>query len=151
MLKIQKLNKTYQKHLVLKNVEIELNNNNVVALLGPNGSGKTTLIKTLLGLVIPDNDSELFLFDKKIEYNLSKYLNVGYVPQTPYFPNNLKVKDLIDYLKSFEKSSIDNLEQLIEDLNIKVFLHKKISELSGGMKQKINLLQCFMTKRDIYI
>jgi ABC-type multidrug transport system ATPase subunit len=48
MLKIQKLNKTYQKHLVLKNVEIELNNNNVVALLGPNGSGKTTLIKTLL-------------------------------------------------------------------------------------------------------
>jgi len=151
MLKIQKLNKTYQKHLVLKNVEIELNNNNVVALLGPNGSGKTTLIKILLGLVIPDNDSELFLFDKKIEFNLSKYLNVGYVPQTPYFPNNLKVKDLIDYLKSFEKSSIDNLEQLIEDLNIKDFLHKKISELSGGMKQKINLLQCFMTKRDIYI
>ncbi len=151
MLKIQKLNKTYQKHSVLKNIELELNNNNVVALLGPNGSGKTTLIKTLLGFVIPDDGSELFLYDKKVEYNLSKYLNVGYVPQTPYFPNNLKVKDLVDYLKSFEKSSTENLEQLIEDLNIMNFLNKKISELSGGMKQKINLLQCFMTKRDIYI
>jgi ABC-type multidrug transport system ATPase subunit len=85
MLKIQKLNKTYQKHLVLKNVEIELNNNNVVALLGPNGSGKTTLIKILLGLVIPDNDSELFLFDKKIEYNLSKLFKRRICSTNPLF------------------------------------------------------------------
>lgn len=151
MITIQNLNKTYEKQQVLKNIHIELKNNSIIALLGPNGSGKTTLIKCLLGLVIPDKNSELYLNQKKIEFNLTKYLNIGYIPQTPYFSSNLKVKDLIDYLVSFEKQNPEYLNNLIKDLNINEFLHKKIGELSGGMKQKINLLQCFMSQRDIYI
>ncbi|GIX41140.1 MAG: hypothetical protein KatS3mg129_0873 [Leptospiraceae bacterium] len=151
MIKIENLNKIYKKHQVLKNIYLELENQNIIALLGPNGSGKTTLIKCLLGLVIPEKHSKLFLNNQLIEFNLPKYLNIGYVPQTPHFPSNLKVNDLIEYLVSFEKDFPIYLDDLLKDLNINSFLNKKVGELSGGMKQKINLLQCFMSPRDIYI
>ncbi len=146
-----KLNKTYKNQKVLKNISIQIKENTMIALLGPNGSGKTTLIKCLLGLVIPDKDSKLYYKGEEIDFNLSRYLRIGYIPQVPIFPQNLMVKDLLEYLISFEEKYPEYFDALLKELNILDFYTKKVYELSGGMKQKLNILQCLMNKRDLYI
>lgn len=153
MIRIENLNKTFNKQKVLFNLNLEFQKDKIYCLIGPNGSGKTTFVKCLLGLVIPDKDSKIYFEDKEIRYNLSQFFDVGYIPQFPLFPQNLKVKELIDYLLSFEnyKNEINEKDLIIERFGIQTFYEKKISELSGGMKQKINILQCFMKKRNFYI
>lgn len=153
MIRIENLKKTFNKQKALFNLNLELQKDKIYCLLGPNGSGKTTFVKCLLGLVIPDKDSKIYYEDKEIQYNLSRFLEVGYIPQFPLFPQNLRVKDLIDYLLSFEnyKTLKNEKDSIIERFGIQTFYEKKISELSGGMKQKINILQCFMKKRNFYI
>lgn len=151
MIKIETLSKTYKENKVIKNISININHNSSIALLGPNGSGKTTLIKILLGLVQPDANSKIYLNETTIDFNLPKYLKIGYISQSPMFPLNLKVKDLIDYLILFENEYPKNLDDLMKDLNINSFINKKVYELSGGMKQKINILQCFMIDRQVYL
>ncbi len=151
MIRIKNLNKIFKKQKVLKNINLEIPKNEIVCFLGPNGSGKTTLIKCLLGLVIPDPDSKLEYENKEIEFNLAKYFQVGYVPQMPLFPRNVLVKDLVDYLTNLENHNEEVNRNIIELLGIHSFFDKKISELSGGMRQKLNLLQCFIKERDIYV
>ncbi|MFN3603867.1 MAG: ABC transporter ATP-binding protein [Leptonema sp. (in: bacteria)] len=151
MIQIKNLNKSFRKQKVLRNINIEIPKNQLICLLGPNGSGKTTFIKSLLGLVIPDQEAKIYLDDKEVNYDLPKFLNIGYVPQMPLFPQNLLVKDLIEYLSTFENHYSIEQDSIIELFGIKEFYKKKISELSGGMKQKINILQCFMRKRDMYV
>lgn len=151
MIQIQNLNKSFKNQKVLKDINLEIPNNYIVCFLGPNGSGKTTLIKCLLGLVIPDSNSKLYYGNQEIEFNLPKYFQVGYVPQMPLFPKNLLVKDLVDYLVNLENHKGDVNDSIIEIFGINTFYYRRIGELSGGMRQKINLLQCLIRERDIYI
>ncbi len=60
MIKIENLYKAYKKNQVLKDINLELDSNKIIAILGPNGSGKTTLIKSILGLVIPQKGNIIF-------------------------------------------------------------------------------------------
>lgn len=150
MIKIENLSKFYGKTQVLNQISFELTKQKIYSILGPNGSGKTTVFKCLLGLTQVEKNSKLLLSDKAIEFNLPAYLNVGYMPQSPFFQKNLKVKELLEYLKSLEKTFPVHFRKLYTELGVQSFEEKKIFELSGGMKQKLNILQCFMSNRDIY-
>ncbi len=150
MIKVQNLTKYYGKTKVLNELSFDLRKQQIYSILGPNGSGKTTVFKCLLGLTEAGFESQLFFFDQKIAFNLPSYLNIGYMPQTPFFQKNLRVREIMNYLKSLEKSPPVYFESLQKELLIHQFETKKIYELSGGMKQKLNILQCFMSERDIY-
>ncbi len=54
MITIEKLHKKFGKVQVLKELDLEIKSGGIFAVLGPNGSGKTTLIKSILGMVIPN-------------------------------------------------------------------------------------------------
>jgi Cu-processing system ATP-binding protein len=55
MISIEKIHKRFGKNEVLKGIDLDIKKNGIFAILGPNGSGKTTLIKSILGMVIPDD------------------------------------------------------------------------------------------------
>ena len=63
MIQVTNLNKRFKKNHVLRDLNLELNQPGITALLGPNGSGKTTLVKSILGLVITDTGQ--ILYDSK--------------------------------------------------------------------------------------
>ena len=142
MVKIENLHKKFNKNKVLSGVNLTINEGGIFAVLGPNGSGKTTLIKSILGMVIPNKGSILVL-GENIKHN-SVYRNkIDYLPQIANFPSNLKVKELITMIKDLRGNTTKDLE-LIESFKLEPFLNKKLGNLSGGTKQKVNIVLTFM-------
>ena len=143
MIKIEKLHKKFGKNIVLNGINLEIQAGEIFAVLGPNGSGKTTLIKCILGMVIPNSglievDGESI----KKEYRYRK--KIDYLPQIANFPNNLTVKELIRMIKDLRGEKTTKDERLIELFKLGPFLTKKLGTLSGGTKQKVNILLTFM-------
>ena len=145
MIQIKNLSKSYNKIKVLDDISIDIKPGEVSALLGPNGGGKTTLIKSILGLRFPDSGIIV-----KNSDTLTK-IPIGYMPQIPNFPDNLKVIEIMEIIEKLESIPPLEKEYLIDSLNMSSILTKKFCELSGGMKQKVNILQCFSFRKSIYI
>lgn len=142
MVSIQNLHKKFNKNIVLSGVNLEISEGGIFAVLGPNGSGKTTLIKSILGMVIP-NKGEITVLGENIKQNSNYRHKIDYLPQIANFPSNLKVKELIKMIKDLRrKTALD--EQLIALFKLDPFLDKKLGNLSGGTKQKVNLVLTFM-------
>ncbi|MDC6385887.1 ABC transporter ATP-binding protein [Flagellimonas taeanensis] len=141
-IEINNLYKQFGKNEVLKGVDLTIDKGNIYAVLGPNGSGKTTLIKSILGMVIPDK-GKISVLNESIKKNWKYRKKIDYLPQIANFPPNIKVKELIGMIKDLRNSSSEE-EELIDLFGLEPFLNKKLSTLSGGTKQKVNIVLTFM-------
>ncbi|MCK0162137.1 ABC transporter ATP-binding protein [Allomuricauda sp. F6463D] len=142
MIEIDNLHKKFGKNEVLKGVDLTIDEGRIYAILGPNGSGKTTLIKSILGMVIPDKGN-ISVLDKPIKKEWKYRKKIDYLPQIANFPPNIKVKELIHMIKDLRNSASAEKE-LIQLFGLEPFLSKKLSTLSGGTKQKVNIVLTFM-------
>ncbi len=142
MVDIQNLHKKFNKNVVLSGVDLRISEGGIIAVLGPNGSGKTTLIKSILGMVIP-NKGKIQVLGKNIKNHSSYRKEIDYLPQIANFPNNLKVSELIRMIKDLRRNTSDD-ENLISLFKLEAFLNKKLGNLSGGTKQKVNIVLTFM-------
>jgi len=143
MIEIKDLYKKFGKNQVLQGIDLDIQRGGIFAVLGPNGSGKTTLIKSILGMVIPNSGT--IKLDGKSVKNSWKYRNeIDYLPQIANFPGNLTVNELIKMIKDIRAKKNTDEFRLIELFKMEPFLGKKLGNLSGGMKQKVNLLLAFM-------
>jgi Cu-processing system ATP-binding protein len=142
MVSIQDLHKKYGKNLVLKGVNLDISEGGIFAVLGPNGSGKTTLIKSILGMVIP-NKGHISVLGEPIKDHSNYRYKIDYLPQIANFPNNLKVRELIRMIKDL-RGTTEKDKTLVQLFKLEAFLDKKLSNLSGGTKQKVNLVLTFM-------
>ncbi|MBT8326333.1 MAG: ABC transporter ATP-binding protein [Bacteroidia bacterium] len=149
MIEITSLYKKFGKVEVLKNLDLTINQGGIFAILGPNGSGKTTLIKSILGMVIP-NKGEVKIDDKSVIKKFEYRNNINYLPQIANFPGNLSVSELIRMMKDI-RSTESSDKELIELFDLKPYLKQKLSHLSGGTKQKVNLVLTFMFSSDLII
>jgi len=149
MIEIKNLHKKFGKLTVLDGLDLEIKTGGIFAILGPNGSGKTTLIKSILGMVIPNKGDILFKGKSVLrEWEYRDHLN--YLPQIANFPANLTVIELIQMVKDLRPKE-PHEEELIELFDLKPFLKKKLGNLSGGTKQKVNLVLTFMFDSELII
>jgi Cu-processing system ATP-binding protein len=149
MIEIKDLHKKFGKNQVLSGVDLHITDGGIFAVLGPNGSGKTTLIKSVLGMVIP-NKGKITVFGENIKKNSEYRHKIDYLPQIANFPSNLRVKELIKMIKDLRKPTNED-DRLIKLFRLEPFLDKKLGTLSGGTKQKVNLVLTFMFDSPIVI
>jgi Cu-processing system ATP-binding protein len=149
MIKVKDIHKQFGQVKVLDGVSFDINQQGVVAVLGPNGSGKTTVLKTILGMVLPQS-GEIFYKGQPIIGKWDYRKEIGYLPQIAQFPDNLVVSELIDMIKNI-RNMPSKEEEIIELFGVQPFLDKKLSNLSGGTKQKVNLVLTFMFDSPLYI
>ena len=149
MVEITNLYKTFKKNNVLNGINLSIKEGGIFAVLGPNGSGKTTIIKSILGMVIPDS-GQIKVFDTVIKNDANYRNKIDYLPQIANFPSNLKVIELIKMIKDL-RGNTNQDEFLIEKFKLTPFLNKKLGTLSGGTKQKVNLVLTFMFDSPIII
>ena len=149
MIEINNLHKKFGKLIVLDGLDLEIKSGGIFAILGPNGSGKTTLIKSILGMVIP-NSGEIKIDGKSVLKQWDYRNQINYLPQIANFPSNLTVNELIAMVKNLRpKQSHD--DDLIELFGLESFLDKKLGNLSGGTKQKVNIVLTFMFDSELII
>lgn len=149
MIEVKQLHKTFGKLTVLDGLDLSIKSGGIFAVLGPNGSGKTTLIKCILGMVIPQKGE--ILLDGESVIGQSEYRNkINYMPQIANFPANLSVIELIEMVKNL-RPKIASESKLISLFNLEPHLQKKLGNLSGGTKQKVNIVLAFMFDSDLII
>lgn len=149
MIEITNLHKHFGKVEVLDNIDLSIADEGIFAILGPNGSGKTTLIKSILGMVIPQS-GQIEVNGKNVLGKWNYRSGVSYLPQIAQFPDNLSVIELIKMIKNLRPVAAND-QELIEIFGLEPFLEKKLGNLSGGTKQKVNLVLAFMFDSPILI
>lgn len=149
MIQIENLHKKFGKNPVLSGLDLHIEEGGISAILGPNGSGKTTLIKSILGMVVP-NSGTISISGKSIKNKWKYRQEIEYLPQIANFPNNLKVKELIRMIKDLRQRPSEE-EKLISIFELEPFLDKKLATLSGGTKQKVNIVLTFMFDNPLII
>ena len=149
MIEIKDLHKTFGKLSVLDGLDLRIQKGGIFAVLGPNGSGKTTLIKSILGMVIPDK-GEIEIEGQSV-LGKSAYRNdINYLPQIANFPSNLTVRELLSMVKNLRPKEAHD-QELIDLFSLDEHLEKKLGNLSGGTKQKVNIVLTFMFDSEIIV
>ncbi|MBK8490148.1 MAG: ABC transporter ATP-binding protein [Saprospirales bacterium] len=150
MIAIEQLHKAYGKLPVLKGISLEFNApGRITAILGPNGSGKTTLMKAILGMVLPDQ-GKIMVEGKSIKGQWVYRNRIDYLPQIARFPENLRVRELIAFIHDLRQGETREAA-LIRLFGLDAHLDKRLGNLSGGTKQKVNLVLAFMYDSPILI
>jgi Cu-processing system ATP-binding protein len=150
MIKIENLHKRFKKLQALNNINVDFAKGQVISLIGPNGSGKTTLIKSILGLVKPDNGQILFngiSIGRDIEYRR----NIGYMPQIGRYPDNMKIGQLFDMIRNMRGNDQKVDEELYYRFKLDTMLDKTMKGLSGGTRQKVSAALAFLFDAEVLI
>lgn len=149
MIQVENLHKKFGKNQVLSGVNLDIRKGGIYAVLGPNGSGKTTLIKCILGMVLP-NKGKIRVLEKDVRDNWQYRKELDYLPQIANFPSNIRVMELIRMIRDLRGKPSDE-SRLISLFKLEPFLDKKLGTLSGGTKQKVNLMLSFMFNSPLMI
>jgi len=149
MIVIKHLSKSFGKLEALKDVNLQIQGGQITAILGPNGSGKTTLIKSILGMVIPDK-GDILVDGKPVTGEWQYRSLISYMPQISAFPENLTINDLIALLTRIRGEKGDP-ETFIRMFGLESYLNKRVKHLSGGTRQKANVMMACMFNSPLII
>ena len=147
LITINNLTKKYGKTIAINDLTISLGSGKIVGLLGPNGSGKTTLIKILNGL-LKNYNGDILIDDKKIGKETKKI--ISYLPDIDYIPNWMKANNVINmFIDMYQDFDVKKCYTILDRLNIVPTM--KVSEMSKGTKEKLQLALVMSRKAKIYI
>ena len=155
MIELNNFSKSYnsKSDLAAKDVSLTIADGSITGLLGPNGSGKTTIMKAICGFHFPTSgsitislpDGNSFTTDENPELCM-KY--IGYVPEIPLLPKDMRVLDFLRYAADTHGISKEKREEacelVIKECSIEKLLSKKIKTLSKGQQQRVSFAQAII-------
>ncbi|WP_298842199.1 ABC transporter ATP-binding protein [Clostridium sp.] len=152
MLELRSITKGFDGKLILDDINIKIENGEIVSMLGPSGSGKTTLLNIILGITDMDSGSIIF---NGVDISKVSMKDRGFnivFQDYALFPNLNAYKNIVYGLRNKPNLvSNEELKTLIDFLELKPHLYKKIHELSGGQKQRVALARTLAIKPKILL
>ena len=157
-LDISNLNVFYGEDCALRDVNLQVEEREFLAIIGPNGGGKTTLLKSILGLVQPDS-GEIRIFGRSGE---SARRSIGYVPQFSRFDRKfpISVEEVVligrlsgrsAWFSRFSRQDRQLVDSLLERLEIADLKHRQIGQLSGGQLQRVLIARALAVEPKILV
>ena len=146
LIEVQNIKKNYGKKEAVKGISFNVEEDEILGLLGPNGSGKTTTIGMLLGLLKPTS-GQIFINNLKLEENRIQILEkINFISPYIELPKKLTVKqNLIVYCKLYNVFDTKNrIEYLVEKLKLEELLNRVTGELSSGQKNRVSLAKALI-------
>ena len=139
--------KSYGKFQALNRVSLDIPTGRIVGLLGPNGSGKTTLIKSIGGLLKPE-EGVITVAGQPV--GVESKAMVSYLPERPYFSTSLKVGETLDFFQEFYQDfQRETAEGMLRTLQINE--KSKIGTLSKGNREKLQLVLVMSRRAKLYL
>ncbi|GAF41845.1 phosphonate-transporting ATPase [Agrilactobacillus composti DSM 18527 = JCM 14202] len=158
-IKVQDLKKNYGENHVLKGIDLDVQNNEVVVIIGPSGSGKSTLLRCLNRLEAPSSGSivvdDVDISDPKADINKVRQ-NIGMVFQHFNLFNNLSVSENITLapieLKGETKEQAQTqAKKLLETVGLADKFDAKVQSLSGGQQQRVAIARALAMNPDVML
>jgi len=143
------LTKFYGTHRGISGVSLDINEGEVFGLLGPNGAGKTTCIRIFLDFIRPSSGSATVLGMDSRSDSVEIRRNVGYLPGDFITYEKLTAEELLQYFANLRGGHLRKAKILAERFDLD--LSRKIGELSRGNRQKVGLVQAFMSDPKLLI
>ena len=144
ILKLEKISLKFGNKTILDSLNLNLNNGQILGLLGPNGVGKSTIFNLITGLISPDYGS-IYINSEKINkipiYKRTIKFKIGFVPQYGGYFHDLTVNENLNAIAEINLSNESERNQKVNSLISKFELDPvrdiKASLLSGGQKKKL--------------
>lgn len=152
MLEVHDVWKKYGKTWVLKGVNLKINKNALVGIVGDNGSGKTTLLKIISGLIKP-NKGRVKLFNSDIRENLNYKSMIGMLFHENTLYDELTVEENLNFyakIYGLEKMS-DIAAEIFKRMRLENYKDTKVKDLSHGMKRRVNLVRALINNPKIVL
>lgn len=147
LLECKNLSKSFDNKKILKDVNLIIPRGKIIGLLGKNGQGKTTLLKLINDLLTPTS-GEVLIEGKRPGVESKRI--ISYLPERTYLDKEMKVIDTLNYFKEFyDNFDIDKAKKLLKDLDLDI--NYKISKMSKGMQEKLQLILVMSREADLYI
>ncbi len=150
-LKISGLSKAYGEKKAVNNIDFEAAEGKILGILGRNGAGKTTTIKSIMGIIEPD-EGQITYAGKDLK---KSNIKIGYLPEERGLYLNTKVKDQLLYFGTLngltEKESTAEICKRLNEFGISEYSKRKVKSLSKGNKQKIQLISAILHKPEVLI
>lgn len=147
MLELKNIVKKYNNKKVLDGISLNIDNGEIVSLLGQSGSGKTTLLNIILGLTDIDEGKIIFNGEDITRKSMKdRGFNIVFQDYA-LFPNLNAYENIVYGLKNNPNlSTKEEVDEIIEFLGLNTHLEKKVCQLSGGQKQRVALARTLVTK-----
>lgn len=152
MIKLNKIFKTFDSNLALKDINLYIKKGDKTLIAGQNGAGKSTLLKVILGELHPTKGEILVnginpFADRKLALS-----NISFVPQLPP-PLKLNLAEISAYVNTTTGAKFEDIKRYCQLLNFDIQIEKKkpFFKLSGGMKQKFLIALALARKSEILI
>lgn len=141
------LKKSYKNNVALNSINLSINKNKIIGLLGPNGSGKTTFIKLAVGLLKPTS-GEILIDGLQIGVETKKI--ISYLPDRDYLDKNQSIDSLIQLFLDFYPDFDENVaREMLKDL--KIDTDAKFKALSKGNREKVQLILAMSRKAKLFL
>lgn len=151
ILEVENLQVSYNHHIAIEDVNIKVDENEYIFVVGENGSGKTTLIKAIMDLLKPDKGTVKLKIDKS---------DIAYLAQNriaeisfPATSKEIILTGVQKHKKSlfYTKQDYEDYKEVCNLLNIKDIEKKRIGQLSGGQRQRVILARALIRKPKLFI
>ena len=147
LLECRHISKRYSKKEVLKDINLTIPRGKIIGLLGKNGMGKTTLIKLINDLLTPTNGT-ILINGQKIGVESKKI--ISYLPERTYLDKSKTIEEIMHMFKEFyDNFNYEKALSLFKDLDLDI--HEKLSKMSKGMQEKVQLVLVMSREADLYI
>ena len=147
LVECKNLCKSFDGKKVLNNINLTIPRGKIIGLLGKNGTGKTTLIKLINDLLTPTSGGIVINGNKP---GVKSKNIISYLPEKTYLDKSMKVSEVIKFFEEFYNNfNKEKAIKLLKDLNLD--LNQKISHMSKGMQEKLQLVLVMSREAELYI
>jgi ABC-type multidrug transport system ATPase subunit len=132
-LRVRGVHKSYGSRRALRGVDVDVAAGELAGVVGENGAGKTTLLRILCGHLRAEQGS------------VALSGSLGYCPQHPVLNDSLTVRQHLRFFQmAFGLQRLDRADELVDQLGLAEYRNMPVHALSGGTKQKLNLVLALM-------
>jgi len=157
ILTVKNISKTFNKRMVLRKIDLNLNKGEMLGLLGSNGAGKSTFMNIVLGLLKSDF-GDIFLGNTKLTnlpiHERSK-LGISYLPQQSSIFRGLTVYENLLAIAQIVKKKVseqeDVVEKLMAEFSITHLRNIKATALSGGERRRAEIARCLINNPKVLL
>lgn len=158
-IRLDRLSAGYGRERVLKEISLQIPEGKITAVLGPNGSGKSTLLKSIAGLC-RRMDGEIFLKDKRrADYSEKEFAGKVFYLAQSHPDSAIRTERLVlhgrfphlSYPRRYSREDYQYCENAMRQTGIENLREKRLSELSGGQKQKAYLAMALAGQAEVLL